>query len=357
MKKIFSTFLQVPTCPAAAFPGMVKCSDGSLVIHCSGSSAFESSDARMFQFRSTDGGSGWEFEGPLASAPSPFAEPFSNCCKPTLLKDGTLITAGYGFRRDRPEMGLSDYSQKFGRYPEIYNFIMRSKDSGRTWSTHEWIRHEYDGIENSGPVLQLNDDSLLFTGAPFVLNAAVNRGLVFKGEPDATNFKEYSCFFESTDIIPFETRSVQLDNGTIAVIFWAYDLKNSKNLNNHIVFSDDNGKTWSKAFDTGLAGQAANLLTYQERLFAVQARREGENPGVFINEIFRTSDGITTGDDILIWTAADCVGKNEEINQQFVSLKFGQPSVMIDGDRLLFVFWSAASGSYRIEIHGFEINL
>ena len=357
MLEKFVSFLRVPEHTHSMFPGITKCSDSSLIIHCQSGSGFESADAVMYQFRSIDGGKTWQFEGQIPGyAKLDFSEPFSYCSKPAALADGTLLSAGYGARRDKPEMTLSDYSREFGRYPEFYNFLLRSSDNGKTWNNFEWIEHEYAGIENSGPLVQLNDGSLIFTGAPFVLNAPVNRGLVFKSDYSGRNFKEYSCFFEDENIIPFETRSVQFADGTIAIIFWAYDLKNDKNLNNHIVFSGDNGKTWSRAFDSGLAGQAANLFVYKDRLFALQARRSGDAPGLFINEIFIGKDKISTGNDICLWSANGTKGKTGEINQLFESLKFGQPSVLTDDDTCLLVFWSAVSGTYQIEIHGFNID-
>ena len=358
MEEIFMSTLQVPGLSHAMFPGITECRDGALLIHAQGACGFEAADARMFQFRSTDGGRTWQFEGILSERKNfKYSGVFSETCKPVVLADGTVLTSGYGFLRDKPEMTLSEYSRRFGRYPEMKNFNLRSTDNGKTWGDYEWIEHEYPGIENSGPCVLLNDGSVIFTGAPFVLNAEINRGLVFKSDPSGKNFKEYSCFFAHSDITPFETRSAQLADGTIAIIFWAYDLKKNENLNNHIVISRDNGKTWSKAFDTGLAGQASNLFVYEDRLFALQARRTGNDPGLFINEIFIADDKISTGSDICLWSANGAKGKTGEINLLFETIKFGQPSILVRNGEILLVFWSAASGSYRIEIHGFKANI
>ena len=190
MKAENTVILQVPGCSHAMFPGMAKCSDGAFLLQCNAGSDFEGSDCSMYQFRSTDGGKNWHFEGNIAEMKQlPFSEPFSCTSKPSVLQDGTLISGGYGFRRDMPEMGLSDYSAKFGRYPEMFNFVLRSTDNGKTWGEYEWIRHDYAGIENSGPMLRLKDGTLLFTGVPFVLNAPLNRGLVFSGDADGL----YAC--------------------------------------------------------------------------------------------------------------------------------------------------------------------
>ena len=358
MKKTFTATLQVPGCSHAMFPGITECQDGSLLIHCQGASGFESPDARMFQFRSTDDGRSWQFEGILSDRKDfKFTGIFSETCKPAVLADGTVITSGYGFLRDRPDLTLSDYSRQFGRYPEMKNFNLRSTDNGKTWGNYEWIDHEYTGIENSGPSVRLNDGSVIFTGAPFELTAEINRGLVFKSDPAGKNFKEYSCFFADKNVTPFETRSAQLADGTIAIIFWAYDLKKNENLNNHIVISRDNAKTWSKAFDTGLAAQASNLCVYKNRLFAVQARRTGNDPGIFVNEIFISGETVSTGSDICLWSANGAKGKTGEINQLFESLKFGQPSVFVHKDEILLVFWSATSGNYRIEVYGYKADI
>ena len=122
------------------------------------------------------------------------------------------------------------------------------------------------------------------------------------------------------------------------------------------MISKDNGRTWGKALDLGIAGQAANLFTAENRLFSVQARREGKDLGIYMNEIFLEEDAVSTGEDILLWSANGTTGKSGDINERFVSLKFGQPSVLIDGEKMFLVFWSAVTGTYRIEIHSFDLN-
>ena len=65
MLEKFVSFLRVPEHTHSMFPGITKCSDSSLIIHCQSGSGFESADAVMYQFRSIDGGKTWQFEGKI----------------------------------------------------------------------------------------------------------------------------------------------------------------------------------------------------------------------------------------------------------------------------------------------------
>ena len=106
--------------------------------------------------------------------------PFTFCAKPTLLPSGELIAAGYGFFRDRPEMGLSDYAEKFKHFPAVENVLIRSIDFGHNWSRPEKIIHSRSGLELSGPALTCRDGKLRFFASPFQLNAPRQEGLTFE---------------------------------------------------------------------------------------------------------------------------------------------------------------------------------
>ena len=125
--------------------------DGKILVLYNSGSGFESSDCRMYKAWSSDEGESWQSDGLMYDLSRiKFDFPFTDCVKPTVLNNGEILAAGYGFLRDRPDMGLSDYAEAFGRYPEIKNITMRSTDNGKTWSQPEIIEHPYDGLELSG---------------------------------------------------------------------------------------------------------------------------------------------------------------------------------------------------------------
>ncbi|MBQ9503006.1 MAG: exo-alpha-sialidase [Lentisphaeria bacterium] len=347
------------TKPVSAFPGAVQLPGGDILLLFSSSSAFESSDAKLKAARSSDGGKTWTIESdPCVFAEAEMTTPFDAYAKPTVLPDGEIIAAGYGFFRDRPEMGLSDYAEKFGRFPRVGNFLLRSFDNGHSWCAPEWIRHPYDGLELSGPALACRDGMLRFFAAPFVLSADLRPGYAFESSDGGRTWRQSGIFFSMPGIAIWETRAVELPSGRIVLAVWAFDLKAQKNLNNHLIWSDDGGKTWSLPADTGLRGQAANFLLHGSRLALLQARREGNASGIFLNTLAFTDTGtVRTGPDCRLWDARGTAEVSGSIEQQFAGLKFGQPSVLhLEGASYLLIFWQCLGNTFSIRTRHFTID-
>lgn len=351
------TNIKHPESKQAIFPGVTKLDDGSLFMIFVAGSDFESADQRLVKARSTDNGKTWHIDGYLYdTANLPFKEPFTDCAKPTNLGNGRLIAAGYGFIRDRPDMGLSDYAEKFGRFPKCLNTVLTSDDYGKSWNGPEFIKHEYDGLELSGPVMKCASERLAFFAAPFVLNADKFEGFCYSSDDGGKNWSKIGSFFTSTDVTPWEVRSIQLPNGRIVLVIWAYDLKKQRHLANHVVWSDDDGRTWSKPIDTGLRGQASNLFLFKGKLGVLQARRESPRPGICLSIIDLHDDSVNVIDEAYAWDAAGLANKQGNIETQFAALKFGQPSmVQITDSQYVLFFWNCTDGTYRVQSWGLEI--
>lgn len=349
-----------PHSVSTLFPGAVMLPDNELLMMLVSGSGFESSDQHLLQIRSQDLGKSWVVETDAVSDLSfPGLQPFSPCAKPVLCPDGTLCAAGYGFHRDRPELGLSDYAEKFGRFPKVDNFFISSSDRGKSWSQPRIIEHRYDGLEISGPLLALPDGELLLFAAPFVLNSSRQTGLTFSSCDGGMTWQQRADFFESESIAPWEVRSVQLPSGRIILIFWAFDLANSRHLNNHIVYSDDRGLTWSAPADTALRGQSSNFLLHDNRLGILQTRREGDMPGIYLSDVELVNNTVNIIDEVCLFDAAGMVNRGVKIEEQFAALKFGQPSALClpDGAYLL-IFWSMdLPGVYSVKTQRFTLNL
>lgn len=351
--------ITAPGIPNSMFPGAALTKDGKiLLLHHSGS-AFESSDCRAYKAWSTDLGESWVPDGSLHEVEdNPFDLPYAPCMKPTVLENGDILAVGYGFLRDKPEMGLSDYAEKYGHLPEVKNVALRSHDNGKTWGKMEVIEHDFRGLELSGPAVNGLDGKLHFFAAPFVLGGQAQTGLSYESSDQGRTWQQTGTFFESPDIAPWEIRGIQLPCGRIVLVLWLYDLKAQKHCNTHIVWSDDFGGTWSKPFDTGLRGQASNMLLYRDELYLLQARREEKDPGLFLNKVTFEKDGsIFIGEDHCLWDAAGLANQGKRIEQQFASLRFGQPSALKlkDGEYILF-FWRCAEEIYSIQAWKFTLQ-
>lgn len=350
--------ISAPDCRCAIFPGGTRLKDGSLLLLFVAGDSFESADQHVVKARSFDNGQNWIFEGNLYDHSSlPFSMPFSDCCKPTLLENGEIIATGYGYIRDLPEMGLSDYAEKYGRFPEVRNFLIHSCDNGQTWNGPEFIHHRYDGLELSGPALAIHNKKLLIFAPPFTIDPQKQRGLCFACEFGVTQWREIGVFFDKPGVAPWEVRSCQLASGRIVLVIWAYDLIRQQHLNNQLVFSDDNGKTWSQPLDIGLPGQASNLAAIGNKMYLVQTRREGSECGIYLHRLELNRDSVSIKESCCLMNANNLASDTGRIEKQFQSLKFGQPSLIyISENKYLLLFWRADENSYWIESWGFKIS-
>lgn len=361
IKTVFTTQFRNPAFRCGLFPGALRLPDGSLLVLFVAGDAFESSDQHIEQARSFDNGRTWQLEGPLYDhSRLPFDIPFSDCAKPALLADGTLMALGYGFLRDRPDMDLSSYAEKFGHFPQVRNFLLFSSDQGKSWSRPAFLAHSYPGLETSGPPLKLDNGEVLFFGPPFGTRPGEQVGLCFAGTPRGSEFRQISTFWEKGDIAPWEVRSCQLESGRIMLIIWAYDLKKQQHLNNHIVYSDDRGRSWSAPIDLGLPGQAANLLPLNQGEFLViQTRREGSECGLFLSRFQLDVSGKPTfleGDFLM--RAGDLASAQGNIEKQFSSLKFGQPSMIPLGkSEYLVIYWQTSGEISQIQVRGIQLDM
>ncbi len=352
------TSITYPGATQSIFPGAAKLDDGTLLVHFVAGSDFESSDQQVVQARSGDNGKSWTVDGPIYDhGRLPFTEPFSDCAKPTNLGGGELLAVGYGFLRDRPEMGLSDYAESFGHFPKILNTLIYSHDNGASWSLPAFLEHGYDGLELSGPALRCADGRLLLFAAPFVLHAEEHLGLTFASEDNGRTWHQTGTFFRSPDIGPWEVRSCQLPSGRILLVIWTFDLKRQKHLPNRLIWSDDGGETWSEPFDTGLRGQASNFFRDGARVGLVQAIREGDHPGIQLCPLVDPEGDMSVGTPMMAWEAAGMANSQGNIETQFASLKFGQPSMIEIGDGLqLLLFWHFVDGRYSVQAWQLELR-
>lgn len=341
------------------FPGAALLPDGKILLLYNSGSGFEAGDCRMYKAWSLDQGESFQFDGVMYEPGLvPFDLPFTVCVKPTVLDHGEILAVGYGYLRDKPEMGLSDYAEQYGRFPQVKNITLRSRDNGRTWDRLEVIDHEFEGLELSGPAVMGQDGKLHFFAAPFVLKSDMQSGLSYESSDRGHTWQRTGTFFRSSDIAPWEVRAMQMPNGRIVLIMWLFDLKKQTHCNTALVWSDDFGKTWSAPCDTGLRGQASNMLLYRGELYLLQARREGDHPGIFLNKAsFDAQDRVVVGPDCCVWDAAGQASRGDRIEQQFLTMRFGQPSALMlkDGTCLLF-FWHCDGISYSVQAWKIKIE-
>jgi sialidase-1 len=338
----------------ATFPGIVQLPDGDLVAVFSIGQAFDAADTRAYVSRSADNGRTWS--APVRLNGHDAVPEESESFKPLLLSNGSLIATGYVFVRPTPLMPVVD-PQTFALL-ELRNKVSFSSDGGRSWSVPDTFDIEGQPLELSGPCIQLKSGRIIGATAPFHLGKTGHAGWIVTSDDGGRSWRKLSEFFRSPDgnVSTWESRLCEIAPGRVAVIFWAYDNATGTNLNNHIVISDDGGETFGPARDTGIRGQASNLMPLGgDKLLTIHSHREAP-VGLVVRRVDVGGGGFAVAEELDLFKDDAMASDSADIKKQFGSLKFGQPSLLrLQNGEILAACWSFETSQYVIK--GYRIAL
>lgn len=332
----------------AMFPGLVRLPDGELVAMFSIGQGFDAADTRAHVSRSSDNGRSWSAPALMHEAGDVSLE--SETFKPLLLADGSLLAAGYVFVRPDALTPIVD-PQTLDVLP-LHNKFARSADGGRSWTTPRRFEVEGRGLELSGPCIQLGSGRIVGAAPPFHLGADGHSGWIIASDDNGESWFKLSEFFASPqgNVSAWESRLCEYAPGKVAVLFWAYDNKAGVNLSNHLVLSEDGGQSFGAAIDTGIRGQASNLVALDEgTLLTIHAHRE-QPVGLVVRRIGLRGDGIEVEETLDLFSNNAMASNSADIAQQFGSLKFGQPSLLpLGGGEFLAALWQVENCQHIIK--------
>lgn len=339
----------------AIFPGIVQLLDESLLAIFSIGQAFDAADQRAFVSKSSDLGRTWTSPRRLHDHQF-LPNQISESLKPLLLSDGSILATGYGFVRpdDTTPIVAPD---TFDVLP-IRNMVSKSFDSGQTWEVPQFIEIGGKPLEMSGPCIQLKSGRIIGVAPPFHLGVKDHSGWIIYSDDQGKSWGKLSEFFKSPggEIAAWECRLCATDANEVAVLFWAYDNKNQRNLNNHIVFSKDGGRTFGLAADTGVRAQASNLIWLGgDRILTIHAHRE-DPVGLWVREVDVAGGTFEIRREINLMSGKEMGSETSDIRQQFGSLKFGQPSLLrLSNGQVLAACWAFENSQHVIK--GFYLDL
>lgn len=348
----------------AKFPGVTQLPSGQLIVLFELGEAFESVDSRTFISRSSDSGKTWQLQGELydmADLGLPY--PVSECLKPTLLRDGTLMATGYRYHRRNPNLTIGNI-ETGGVLPGD-NVVSFSSDDGGTWSIPKVIEHGYpELIETSGPCIELSSGDIVQIGPPMRMwdgsNPTGQVGILLRSTDKGKSWDGTGRYFTTPNgrISPWESRICEMQPGRLVAIVWAFDLDANKHLPNHITVSHDYGYTWSEPIDVGHTAQASNLMWLgDEQLLTIHAHR-AEDVGLYVRLIDFKNDKWKMVEEKVIWGKASTQDITKDMMEQFTKLQFGQPSLLrLHNGEILATHWCIEDCLSKIKTHRLKLKL
>jgi sialidase-1 len=336
----------------SCFPFLCERDDGILLACHQMGQAFESVDGTSCISVSKDGGETWDH--PYRMFDKCFDMPTSDGCKITSLGSGRLIAVGYEFFRENSDMPIGN--PETGGLLDDRVFYSISEDGGDTWSCRQEIRCSWGNhVEASAPLTVLKDGSwaLPITGFPCwdgSVSGKLCGRLLRSCDQGATWNDDVICMdFGEKDILCYEMRMCQTENGLISIIGWNENHKTGERLNNHYTISIDNGQSFSAPIDTGIHGQASSLCAIGgNRILALHAvRRDVDRPGIY-GYIVDMADGkYRIVDEKLLWEPKHQMAENKNMASIFSYLRFGQPGAILLKDKdVLMSHWVEENGQY-----------
>lgn len=330
----------------AYFPWVIQLKNGELLSSLVIGEAFEAANLDTFVVRSKDQGETWSDPLPIMAKKREGLS--STIIRLTSLPSGEIVGIVARCRRDdHPEEGLAN-PENIGFVPTDTSLV-RSTDFGHTWEETETLTPPLTGpsFEACGPVVVLKDGRWLWptstwrgwdgycpNGMKMVAWVSYDQGKTWPDYLDIMNSSQ-------NNIIYWESKVVELANGTLTAVAWAYDEGNGKDLANHYTLSQDGGKTWLPPTSTGIYGQTMALSELPDgRLLTVYRRMD--KPGLWANIVRLDDKRWINEQEIPLWGThqADLSGKSDSMVQDFNELKFGAPCIHMLPDGSLFIaFW------------------
>ena len=333
-------------------PSIVELEDDALLCAFDLGEAAESLDYRTYLAVSTNGGSEWS--PPRRLFEESLARPTTHTVRISRLRDGTLVGLGARFYRDDPEVGLTN-RETVGFVP-MDLILLQSRDSGRTWSGPTEVATPLVGpaFEVCHAVVELPDGVWLaptqtwpdWNGhAPHGMKAVA---LVSRDR--GQTWPEFITVFDGADrgIIHFEQSIIQLADGRLLAVAWAYDRETRTTRPTPYAVSKD-GRSFSAPKSTQLFGQTAKLLSLGDDRFVCVYRRD-DKPGLWIQLARLSGDEWVNLEEKLLWQGvADSSHSGRSISDELSSLRFGFPSLIrLKNGEVMVVFWCEEKGTHNI---------
>ena len=340
----------------AIYPLILPLPDGELLCIVRVCSALYSRDGVLEIFRSSDGGTTWERQGPVRDRSWDTVHYSDFLGTITALRDGSLL-----LRCDRLDMTDPDvlaFNETTGGWMPWELCVCRSTDAGRTWSDPATmnIRHHFgEEVEPvpSGRMIELNDGAWFLcvetwkthdNDGPFNLDSHA----LFSRDEGVTWDDKVEVAVGAPDNLSFSHGfPIELDDGRLFASFWAAEPQLQSYYGLYTTTSTDaTARTWTPPRKTGIPGQTSCAAELGDgRMMMVYSHRDDpDQPGV---KVVRSDDGGETWDldnPLVIWDAygkeALGVARTSTYPSSHDTIAYGAPRIVrLNADEAMACFW------------------
>ena len=330
----------------AYFPSVVLMDNGEMLASFVIAEAFEAVNMNTYISHSKDMGETWSKPEPrIIRQPNNL---LSNSSRITSFPDGNVVAIiVQSHREDHPEEGLAN-PENIGFVPTDL-LLVRSKDFGYSWALPEIIDPPLVGpsFELCSPIVPLKDGRWLWPTSTwrswegYSPNGMKMVALVSYDE--GNSWPEYMDVMNGNadKTIYWESKIIELSNGVLVAVAWAYDEGQGKDLPNHYTVSRDGGRTWLPPLSTGIHGQTMAIAELPGgRLLCVYRRID--KPGLWVTISKLNDDVWMNEDEFPLWGSGSTSLTHQSDNRvhDFNELKFGAPCITVLPDNCVYIaFW------------------
>jgi hypothetical protein len=330
----------------AYFPSVAALPGGELLATVVLGEAFEAVNLHTHLFRSLDGGQTWLAEGPLyAGTPGRLT---SDCARLTALPNGEL--AVFMIRHDRSQHsddGLTSH-ETLGFVPTEL-LLLRSRNQGRTWSGPDPMALPLVGpsFEICCPITVLRDGRWLIptqtwpgwdgdcpNGIRMIALVSHDQGQTWPEYLNVMSEPEGRLYF-------WESKIVELTDGRLLAVAWAYDDVRKADRPNQYALSNDGGRHWSAPQSMGIQGQTLTPLVLADgRILTVYRRMD--TPGLWASVSRLQGERWVNEEALPLWgtQTTGLTASSADMAHNFNVLRFGAPCLTrLAGGEIFVAFW------------------
>jgi hypothetical protein len=342
-------------------PTLLSLGDGKLLASFDIGQAAESLDYRTWLSRSSDDGRTWT--PPVRLIEATFSRPASHTFRLTRLRDGSLIAFGARFHRDDPNEGLINRTN-MGFVP-MDLLLLRSPNGGETWSDPQPIHSPIvgPGFEVCHSIVELSDGTWLAPTSTWRgWDGTCPNGMkavALMSHDQGKTWPEYLNIMDgyANGVIYLEQSLIELPDGRLLVVAWAYDEREGTPRQVQYAISNDR-RHFSPPRTTGLSGETAKLLHLGDGYMLCVYRRT-DQPGLWAALARLQGDSWITLEQQPLWQKADTrMFGQRSAGDELSDLKVGYPSLcrLSDG-QVRVAYWNCQDAVFNIRMSRLEYEL